>query len=276
MTIAAFAYLNLPADEQRRVCEILKHHPNYSRWVSGFSTDAAPVDLETLIVMRASTWPDEIRRKGNPYDHPNWHFVDYPLEPSAFSFKPSPSPTNDILYGIGQSERMLGATNVSDEDRAIYLSWIFHLIGDLHQPLHCSAYVTAEYPAPRGDKGGNNFFVKPGQRGVNLHSVWDQALGLRANPRTAYNVAIRLSGQYLRKDLPELTTNKTVEGWSKESRALAIEAAYLKGTLKGSKQAEDAPPLPDGYITTMKGVAEKQAALAGFRLADEINRCLPK
>src|SRR6185437_16002319 len=116
-------------------------------------------------------------------------------------------------------------------------------------------------------KGGNGFYVKPGERGVNLHSIWDQALGSRANPRTAYTEAIRLAEEHPRTKLSELAKDKTVQAWSKESRALAIEAAYLKGNLKGSKQAEDAPPLPDGYTTTMKGVAEKQAALAGFRLS---------
>ena len=200
--------------------------------------------------------------------------MDYPLEPPTFPDKPSPYPTNDILYGIAQSEKMLSATNASDEERAVYLSWLIHLIGDLHQPLHCSTFVTADYPAPTGDKGGNSFFVKPGERGVNLHSIWDQALGSRANPRTAYTEAIRLAAEHQRTNLPELTKDKTVEGWSKESRALAIEAGYLKGNLKGSKQAEDAPPLPDGYTKTMKTASEKQAALAGFRLADEINRCL--
>jgi hypothetical protein len=275
MVIAGIAYRDLPGDEQTKVFELLKHHPDYPKWTNSFSTDS-PVDLKTFVFMRASTWPDEIRRKGNPYDHPYWHFVDYALEPPAFPDKPSPFPTNDILYGIAQSEKMLSATNATDEERAVYLSWLIHLIGDLHQPLHCSTFVTADYPAPAGDKGGNGFFVKPGERGVNLHGVWDQALGSSANPRQAYTYAIQLSTENPRTKLTELTADKTVEAWSKESKKLAIEAAYLHGNLKGSRQAADAPPLPDGYTKTMKGVAEKQAALAGFRLADEINRCLLK
>src|SRR6185312_4291350 len=148
MTIAAIAYRDLPADEQQRVSDLLKHHPDYAKWTNNFSTNLAAVDLETFVVMHASTWPDEIRRKGNPYDHPNWHFVDYPLEPPAFSDKPSPYPTNDILFGIAQSEKTVGDAKASLEERAIYLSWLIHLIGDLHQPLHCSTFVTADYPAP--------------------------------------------------------------------------------------------------------------------------------
>lgn len=273
MTVAAIAFRDLPADEKQRVSEILKHHPDYAKWTNNFSANLAPVDLDTFVFMRASTWPDEIRRKGNPYDHPYWHFVDYPLEPPAFPDKPSPYPTNDVLYGIAQSEKMLSATNATAEERAVYLSWLIHLVGDLHQPLHCSTFISADYPAPSGDKGGNSFFVKPGERGVNLHSIWDQALGSSANPRSAYTHAVELSTEQPRTKLPELSKDATVEAWSKEVRSVAIEKAYLHGNLKGSKSAENAPALPEGYTKDMKAVAEKQAALAGFRLADEINRC---
>jgi hypothetical protein len=65
-----------------------------------------------------------------------------------------------------------------------------------------------------------------------------------------------------------------VEEWSLEGRALAVERAYLRGALKGSAMAEGAPGLPEGYAKAAKAVAEKQAALAAYRLADEVQRCL--
>jgi hypothetical protein len=42
------------------------------------------------------------------------------------------------------------------------------------------------------------------------------------------------------------------------------------GRLAGSTQRDDASALPEGYTKSMKTIAEKQAALAGNRLADEI------
>src|SRR5262245_45967206 len=74
MTIAAMAYRDLPKEDRAKVDELLKHHPDYSNWTNRYSAELSPVDLEAFVVMRASTWPDEIRRKGNPYDHPQWHF----------------------------------------------------------------------------------------------------------------------------------------------------------------------------------------------------------
>jgi hypothetical protein len=74
--------------------------------------------------------------------------------------------------------------------------------------------------------------------------------------------------------LAELLKDKTPVAWSKESRAIAIESGYLHGKLAGSTQRDDAPALPEGYTKSMKTIAEKQAALAGYRLADEIRDCV--
>jgi hypothetical protein len=95
--------------------------------------------------MRSSTWPDEIRRSGNQYDYPNWHFIDYPLRPPAFPLEPSPKPTDDVLFGVAQCERTLSDTNADPELRAVYLSYLIHLIGDMHQPLHCASLFTDAY-----------------------------------------------------------------------------------------------------------------------------------
>src|SRR5215469_5008374 len=79
--IAAEAYRQLPPEVKAKASEILKAHPDYEKWKDSFTGGSASLDLDTYIFMRASTWPDEIHHRGNPYDHPDWHFVDYPLKP---------------------------------------------------------------------------------------------------------------------------------------------------------------------------------------------------
>ena len=222
--------------------------------------------------MRSSTWPDEIRRSGSPYDHPDWHFIDYPLRPPAFPLEPGPKPTDDILFGIAQCENTLSDTNANPELRAAYLSWLIHLVGDIHQPLHCASLFTDAYP--KGDRGGNDFYVRPAQSGVRLHGIWDGLLGSSSNPRTQWNYAIQIEAKYPETSLPQLTAHPTPKEWSLESRELAIEKGYLRGELKGSTNAESAPALPNGYTKSAKAVAERQAALAGYRLADEIQKYL--
>jgi S1/P1 Nuclease len=268
ITIAAEAYRQLSPDLRGKVTEILKSHPDYQKWEARFNRDNAGLDLATFVFMRASTWPDEIRRRHNPFDHPEWHYVDYPLKPPSFPMEPGPAPDNDALYGIAQSERLLADSITSPELRAVYLSWLLHLIGDLHQPLHCASLVDDKYP--HGDKGGNDFYVRPASRGIRLHSLWDGLLGRSGTPRSRMNYAIRIEAEYPRSALPELARNKTPKAWSLESRQLAVQKAYLNGKLEGSTSAETAPALPEGYTESAKAVAERQAALAGYRLADEI------
>jgi hypothetical protein len=273
MVIAAEAYRELSPELQKKVTAILIAHPDYDRWANHVDANTDRMDTATLVFMRASTWADEIRRNGgSEYDHPHWHYIDYPLKPPTFPVEPAPTPNDDVLYGIGQCEKVLSNTNATPRDRAAYLALLIHFIGDMHQPLHCCSLVNDTYP--KGDKGGNDFYIKPGNRGIKLHSLWDGLLGTSARPGTELNYAIQIEGEFPRKSLPELTKATTPKEWSLESRAIAVEKAYLHGNLNGSTRADDAPELPAGYTREAKAVAERQAALAGYRLADEIQKVL--
>jgi hypothetical protein len=271
MVIAAEAFGHLSPELKAEAIDVLKSHPDFSKWANAYHP-GPNVDLATFIFMRSSTWPDEIRRKGNEYDHPDWHFIDYPLRPPGFAFEPDARPTDNVLYGIAECEKTLSDAKASPEIRAVYLSYLIHLVGDIHQPLHCESYFGDGYP--KGDKGGNDFFVKPARTGVRLHGIWDGLLGTSANAQSAWKYAVTIDAQFPRVGLPELQTNTTPKSWSLESRQLAIQYGYLNGNLQGSTEAGTAPPLPDGYTKAAKAVAERQAALAGYRLADEIQKYL--
>src|SRR2546421_4401374 len=177
MVIAAEAYRELPTRFKKRAIELLKSHPDYEKWEKAFAAGPGNLDLDTYVFLRSSTWPDEIRRHGSEYDHPRWHYINYPLEGPAFAFLPGPIPDDDILYGINRCEKILSDKNTTAEERAAHLSYLIHLIGDLHQPLHCATWISASYPAPEGDKGGNDFYIKPAHEPIRLHSFWDQLLG---------------------------------------------------------------------------------------------------
>jgi len=105
MVIAAEAYRQPAPGVKMKVSEILKSHPDYTKWEESFTGDAPNIDLAAFVFMKASTWPDEIRRSHNHYDHPHWHYIDYPIKPPAFPLEPGPSPNDDVLYGIAQSEK---------------------------------------------------------------------------------------------------------------------------------------------------------------------------
>ena len=268
--IAAEAYRELAPSLQKKVVQLLEAHPQYARWKESLRGDSGDPEAGMEIFMRASTWPDEIRRRQSQYNHPRWHYIDYPLRPPKFPLEPDASPDDDVVYAIQQCEKTLSSRKASPEERAVFLSWLIHLVGDLHQPLHCASLFDSAHP--NGDKGGNDFFIKPAEEGISLHSFWDGLLGTSGKPQSRLNYAIAIQSEHPRKRLKELKKARTPKDWSLESRSLAIESAYLHGKLKGGLSREEAPDLPPGYTKVAKIVAERQAALAGYRLADEIQK----
>ena len=137
-------------------------------------------------------------------------------------------------------------------------------------PFHCCSLFTDAYPT--GDRAGNSFYVKPAARGIALHSFWDGLLGTSGKPQAHLNYAVQIEAEHPRKGLPELKKARRPRDWSLESRGIDVEKAYLHGELKGGTDKDTAVELPKGYTKAAKVVAEKQAALAGYRLADEIGQ----
>src|ERR1700761_5626216 len=158
LIVAAEAYQQLSPELKAQVFEILKSHPEFEKWEKAYHPNPT-LDLPATVFMRCATWPDEIRGGGSIYDHPMWHFIDYPLRPPNFAFEADERPTNNILFGIAQCETTLSDTNANAELRAAYLSYLVHLVGDIHQPLHCESLYNDTYT--NGDRGGNDISLRP-------------------------------------------------------------------------------------------------------------------
>ena len=153
------------------------------------------------------------------------------------------------------------------------LCWLFHLVGDVHQPLHTVALFTPDYP--EGDRGGNLAFVRVREGGqiLNLHSLWDGLIIGSQRFQDVRNEAtkLRLRPDLAREKLPELK-EKRFERWAEaESFELAKRVVYRDGKVTGSPVRDAAPVLPDGYTDEAKAVAERQIVLAGYRLAEVLH-----
>ena len=64
-----------------------KKRPPCSTGLERLSMDGAPSQRRIRVepVKAALAALHDIRRSGNQYDHPNWHFIDYPLLPHCHS-----------------------------------------------------------------------------------------------------------------------------------------------------------------------------------------------
>ena len=222
--------------------------------------------MESISSCEPVSGRDEIRRTGNRYDHPTWHYINYPLSPPNFPLLDAPDRCDDVLSGIQQSAEVLTKPRTSFVSRAAHLSWLLHLIGDIHQPLHATALFPEEFPD--GDRGGNDFYVRPANAGIKLHSYWDGLLGTSGDVRSARNDATRLLNEYERSDFESLAAKGEALSWSLESRGHAIESVYLNGELEPATTQGTAHALPADYASAAKALAEQQVVLAGYRLAD--------
>ncbi len=275
MVTGAIAYSELQKNDPQALASVinsLKHSSDLNnRWLSQVNQNAdSTLNPEQILFMQAARWPDDIRARPQ-LSHPKWHYIDFPYKPPSQLASVSvqePNPENILTAFQENLDRVRNSND--DSEKAIALSWLFHLTGDVHQPLHTASLFTTDYP--QGDRGGNLFHIKVKQNSkpINLHRFWDDLILGSENVRTVRNRAarLRLNPSYSRSKLTELS-RKQFDDWAKpESYELAKKVAYRNGTLAGSPQEDSAPVLPADYSNTALGVAERRALLAGYRLAD--------
>jgi S1/P1 Nuclease len=281
MIVAAIAYRDLSPEDRAKAQAILEHHDNFEKWKAEVPEKSGTLDEGIISFMGAAKWPDEIKFGHSPWNHNEWHYVDYPVTPPNFVFKPSPAPDNDIIFAINHCVEKLKNHDVTLEGQARWLSWLIQLTGDITQPLHCCALVNDDFHAPIGDRGGNLIFVKASlnSRGIPLHKMLDDALGTSQGfhaklLRTYANKAIALGSEYKRESLPDLALHGTPTQWARESWEVGVRDVYLRGALQYGKDSETAALLPEGYTKKLKAMATERLTLGGYRLADLIREAL--
>ena len=268
MVSGAIAYHVLKADSPQtleKIVGLLKQHPEYGK----FKLDTvAADDRDMFLFMLAARWSDDIR--GNrTYDHPTWHYINFPFKPEGQpdSVNTAPPADENILTALdGQLATLRG--NGPASDKAVALCWLFHLIGDIHQPLHTTSLFTTQFP--NGDRGGTRFYIRVRETTapISLHKFWDDLILGSDRFQTVRNRAteLRLRPEFAPNNLIELGLDGH-ENWAKESLQIAEKVAYQEGKLNGSLEKTAATALPDGYVATAKAVAERRIVLAGYRIA---------
>ena len=130
-----------------------------------------------------------------------------------------PEPVN-ILTAMAENESMV--KNESDPERkAIALAWLFHLVGDIHQPLHTAQLFTVDYP--KGDRGGNEICVRVTQAGqpMDLHRFWDGVITSSSESDHGYETRQRRSEtakSFSGASSPNLRTPTLSRGQKRASR----------------------------------------------------------
>jgi len=292
MQVAAAAYKKLAAKTKARVDALLKLNPHYGDWIVG----AKKRDQPRVAFLRAATWADAIKSDRAYKDddqkastagqnigyadllrHKYWHFVDQPFSPDGTPLADAMAP--NALTQITLFKAALCSTTASDDVKGYDLVWLLHLVGDVHQPLHTVSRFDKD--DPRGDRGGNQVKITGNEQPpvcddprycpfgppADLHAFFDDITG---SGYCAEEV------QAAADALPKANATKaaiTDEGiWVSEGVQLAQAAVYVAPIGVG-----DGPfTVDDAYQKAAFALGKQRISLAGARLANLLNACLPK
>lgn len=195
--------------------------------------------LDGKSIEDAANWMDEIR-SDHTYDYLKpFHYINIDK-----GEKFNPASTGNIYSEINRIKNDLKSLDkLKDNEVKIDLLELFHLVGDVHQPLHCGY---------GSDKGGNTVQVSFFGSGSNIHKVWDSEM-IDYKKLTLQDV---LGSNHYTTDQIAGIKKASVESWINESRSY-LDNCY---TFKSNK-------IDDDYVNANIAIVESQIYKAGIRLA---------
>ena len=138
---------------------MLEKNPRYTNQWQARLQDVPVVDHGLVLFMQAARWADDIRIRDKAQNRPSWHYINWPFKPAGQpdSVQINKAEPVNILTALAEHESVVKNGN-GPERKAIALAWLFHLVGDIHEPLHTAQLFTTDYP--KGDRGGNEICVR--------------------------------------------------------------------------------------------------------------------
>jgi hypothetical protein len=229
--------------------------------------------LDGQTLADVASWADSIT--GDQVQSSYWHYLnippdasgydrdrDCPVQPGVEKGSRGDRWRDCVVDRIAYWEERLANPKLDRADRATALKFVVHFIGDLHQPFHALGV----------GRGGNDVKVRVfGQSDCgndparpspcNLHSVWDGRLISRRNLDDPTYV-VRLKKLIDEKGFASQPAGTPAQ-WAEQSFKLAKEGLVADGT-----------NIDDAYFERHIKVIEDRLALAGIRLAADLNLIL--
>ena len=204
--------------------------------------------LDTLSIEEAASWMDNLRSdKSYDYLKP-YHYINIEKGQDYHTVS-----EDNIVNALEKAiEDLRSCNKFTREEKRLKLLIIFHLVGDLHQPLHCGYGV---------DKGGNTIQVSFFGKGSNLHRLWDSDM---IEYKKLKMLECIENSNYTKSELRKLKRINVVK-WMNESRA-NLNQVY---TFSNNKIEVE-------YINSNISTVQKQLFLAGIRLAEVLKKCFKK
>ncbi|MDF1757250.1 MAG: S1/P1 nuclease [Legionellaceae bacterium] len=180
------------------------------------------------------------------------HYIDIPFSTDNTTL-PKTNHFNAV-FAILIANQILSDKNSSRLDKAISSRILWHVVGDIHQPMHAVSRISKQYP--NGDRGGNLVRLTKNPTAKNLHAYWDRGAGKFIGRKRYRAVDVKnIASEIERKwpcNLKDMQLNPN--SWALESYTIARNFSYA--------ESFDA-----NYQTKAQEISERRVALAGCRLA---------
>lgn len=188
----------------------------------------------------AGVWMDEVRsNKFYDYMRP-MHYVNVE---AGLTYIPTDEPNiiNELTKVIEElKDRKDYSKSITNENLKI----LFHLMGDLHQPLHVGYGI---------DRGGNSINVDFLGEPTNLHKVWDTE---EIEQQKKFKAELIEMSKHITNEERIKQQKVDIMAWMNDSRSyLPLVYDYNKGKLD------------EAYVEKTIPIMERQILYAGIRLA---------
>ena len=199
--------------------------------------------LDGMTIEDAANWMDEVK-KDHSYDYMSaYHYANFELGATV-----EEKEVANIIYQLDSTIKALqNKNNLTPAEINTKIKILFHLMGDLHQPLHVGY---------GNDKGGNTMQVNYNSKGTNLHALWD--FGIIESKNIGLHNCLKVT-KYSKKEIMSLQEINVVN-WAKDSRSYLLPIYNTDGN-----------KISDKYVDSSVSIIENQILKAGIRLAGVLN-----
>jgi len=221
---------------------------------SSYLSAEAQQQIQSIIpdssLAEISTYPDEMRSNPSEFWKKTaspWHYVSVP-KGKKYDQVGAPE-QGDAVTALKHYTQVLKDKNASLQDKHLALSFIVHIIGDLHQPLHAGNGT---------DRGGNDVKLKFFWQDSNLHRVWDS--GLLDKEQLSFSEWAKWLSQKITKEQQKQWQQTQPQVWIAESTKIRDSIYPKEDELSWDYKYQHLP------------IAKKRLQQAGVRIASYLNQ----
>lgn len=205
-------------------------------------------------------------------DFRNLHYIDMPLgDKDIKTLKPH---TYNAVFAVKVCEAILRSKDTDKLDKALAFRILWHVVADLHQPLHAISHYSKNFP--NGDRGGNLEILPKNKVANNLHAFWDRGGGVFSARKVYSRNQIKYFAKNILKNNPcalskSSTTIRPLRKLASADSANLDPQVWANESYKIAKDFAYAKKIDKKYQKQVQKISQERIALAGCRLAAVID-----